>query len=144
MLSIVNECKLVVCKTEVAAGTTAIEDAAIVDMQGFESVAFIAVLGADTSSTATVALSAMAGNDAALADGVEKAAVASYTASSDTDADGKAIVLDVIKPGARYVRPKIARSTANSEILAVVAVLYGAHGIPAVAGDALASAVSVN
>lgn len=144
MLSLVNECKLVVCKSEVAAGTTAIEDATIVDMQGFESVAFIAVLGADTASTAAIGLSAIVGNDAALADGVEKEAQAAYTATSDTDADGKAIVLDVIKPGARYVRPKVTRSTANSEILAVVAVLYGAHGIPAVAGDALASAVSVN
>lgn len=144
MLSFANECKVLVCKSEVAAGTTAVEDATIVDMQGYDSVAFVAILGADTATTAEVALSAVCGNDAALSDGVEKAAKAEYTAASDTDADGKTLVLDVIRPGTRYARAKVGRATANAEVLAVLAVLYMGSGIPGEAGDALARAVSVN
>ena len=49
MLSFANECKVLVCKSGVAAGTTAISDATIVDMQGYDTVAFVAVLGADAA-----------------------------------------------------------------------------------------------
>lgn len=144
MLSFAHEAKVMICKSGVAAGVTAIEDATIVDMQGYDSVAFIAILGADTASTAGVSLSAICGNDAALADGVEKTAKAEYTAGSDTDADGKVLVLDVIRPGTRYVRAKMTRATANAEVLAIAAVLYQGNAVPGAAGDALAVAVSVN
>ena len=73
-----------------------------------------------------VTLSAVCGNDAALSDGVEKEAKAEYTATGDTDADGKALILDVIRPGTRYARAKVGRATANAEVLAVLAVLV--HG----------------
>lgn len=144
MLSVLKEAKMTLVKAEVAAGTTAVSDAAIVDMQGFSNVAFVAVLGSDNADTAVVGLSAVLGDASDLSDGSEDAAnKASYTFTSATSGDNKLLVLDVIRPSNRYVRCKINRATANSNVLALIAIQYNGDNIPTLPGDVIASALKV-
>ena len=144
MLSMLNECKISVVKGAVAAGQTEIADAAVVDMQGFENVAFLAVLGADTAATAKSTLSVLAGDKADMSDAAVKPKVAVHIASSATSDDDKVLLLDVVRPGKRYLRAKLARETANVAVSAILALQYDGDNIPVTqSADVLAAALNV-
>lgn len=144
MLSALKEAKVSVVKAEVAAGSTAVTDASIVDMQGYDNVAFYAILGTDNADTAVVGLTAVLGNKSDLSDGTEDTTnKAEYTFTSATSGDNGVLLLDVLHPAERYVRCKISRSTANTNILALLAVQYGAACIPSDLGGVIASAIKV-
>lgn len=133
---------LTVAKAEVAAASTNVTDAAVVDMKGYNAVAFVAILGADTAATAKVTLKAAVSDASSMAGAVTLDKTAEYTAQSETDADDKLLVLDVIEPGKRYVRPLIDRETANADILALLAIRYNGMGVPSEMGDVLARSVA--
>ncbi len=143
MLSMLKEAKISVVKGAVAAGKTAVSDAAIIDMQGFERVLFLAVLGDDTEATAKVTLSVIAGDKSDLSDGAEHATKATHAAESATSADGKAVALEVLKPVKRYLRPKVTRETADANLLCVLAIQFNGDNIPVSTGDVIASALVI-
>ena len=91
--SMKESAKLLVVKAGAAAAATEIADAAIVDMQGYRSAAFVCLMGSGIKATAKVALSVVQGDTADLSDGVESAALVQHTAASDGDGNGKLLVL---------------------------------------------------
>lgn len=126
-----------------AAGTGDTLNGDILDLQGFDSVLLISAVG-DCAATAVGTLKAYCGNAANLSDGAYKDTTATFTASA-SDADNKLLVLDVVRPGKRYVRADFVRATANIPVDAVIAIRYNAAALPVSQGvDVVHSALSVN
>lgn len=115
----------------------------IVDLQGYDSVMLVAILG-DCAATAVATLKAYCGDAAALGDGAYKTTTATVTADA-TSADNKLLVLDVVKPGKRYVRADLARATANIVVDGMIAIRYNAKTLPTTQPtDVVDSDISVN
>lgn len=126
-----------------AAGTADTLNGDIVDLQGYDSVCLVAILG-DVTNTAVGTLKAYCGDAAALGDGAYKTATATVTADA-TSADNKLLVLDVVKPGKRYVRADLVRATANIVVDGIIAYRYNARNIPTTQpSDVVHSNISVN
>jgi hypothetical protein len=109
-----------------AAGTTAI-NGTHVDMQGFDGVVFVCLMGTLTATQVT-ALKAQGGalaNDSDMADLVG----AATPAAADADSN-KLLILDVYRPQQRYVRPVVTRGTANAVIDGVLAFRYQGEKVP--------------
>ncbi len=118
-----------------AAGTTAI-NGTHVDMQGWDNVVFVALMGALTASQVT----SLKAQNGALANDSDQADItgAITPAAADTDSN-KALVLEVVRPLLRYVRPVVNRATANAVIDGVIAILYSGDKLPPAALDATVS-----
>ena len=109
-----------------AAGTTAV-NGTVLDMQGFESVKFIACFGALTA-TQTTSLKIQQGT---LANGSDMADLAGSGSGNLADGDGnKCIATELVRPTKRYVRCVVVRGTANAVIDAVIAVQMGGRKAP--------------
>lgn len=123
--------KLSVIAAAAAAGTTAI-DSAVLDMQGYTGVMFIALLG-DVTDTSVLTLTAKgnSANSTSSPTPVTQLATLPYTANATT-ADSKAIVLDVFDPVLRYVFVTLTRATANAAVGGIVALQYGPDQRPTV------------
>jgi hypothetical protein len=131
------------CLVANVAGTDDTLTGDILDMQGFDSVCFIAILG-DVTNLAVVTLKAMCGSASDLSGGAYKSTTATVTAT-ETTADDKLLILDVVKPGTRYVRPDLVRATANAVVDGIIAIRYNAINIPTTQGtDVVDSDISVN
>lgn len=124
-----KDTKIVVVNGAVAGGTTTVTPSAAIDMTGFESVAFIAVLG-DVVDTAVVTLKTneVASNTTTGGTAVSDA-TATFTATA-TSADNKALISEVIRPRTRYVYPTLERTIANAPVNAILAVLHGSTEHP--------------
>ena len=127
MMSFLKECKIVPVENSVAAGqaTTVGE---IVDTAGFQCACFVYKLGAVVDGAA-VTLKIYQGSDASVSDVAELsgASAAIATASSDSEQE---LVVDVIRPRERYLRPTIVTATQNVEIDCGVCILYNPDTIP--------------
>lgn len=108
-----------VCSGAVAAGQTAINGTGI-NMSGFESVIFIAKLGA-VNATGVGSLKGQASDDDGSADAYNDLA-GSAVAFGDTD-DGKLLILEVYRPKKKWVRPVVTRGTADSVVDSIIAIL---------------------
>lgn len=126
-----------------AAGTADTLTGDILDMQGYDSVVLVAILG-DVTATSVLTLKAFCGDAPALGDGAYKTATATVTADA-TSADNKLLVLDVIRPGKRYVRADLVRATANAVVDGIIAYRYNARNAPTTQpSDVVHSNISVN
>lgn len=126
-----------------AAGTTDTLNGDIVDLRDFDSACLIAVMG-DVTINAVGTLKAYCGDAAALGDGAYKAITATFTADA-TSADNKLVILDVIRPGKRYVRADFVRATANIAVESIIVIRYNARAIPTTQpADVVATGLSVN
>lgn len=115
----------------------------IIDLQGFDSICLIGILG-DVAATGVATLKAYCGDAAALGDGAYKTATATVTADA-TSADNKLLVLDIVRPGKRYVRADLVRATANIVVDGVIAIRYNAKTAPVTQpSDVVHSNISVN
>jgi len=125
--SLLNDVKVTVVSPAATAATTAIESD-ILDMSGYEGVVFIAMLG-DVSDTSVLTLAAQQ-NIANSGTGMATlAGNATFTAGA-SNADSKALVLDVYRPRERYVRAYFTRATANAVMGGIIAIQYGAAKKP--------------
>ena len=125
------------------AGTSDTLSGDIVDLQGYDSAIIIAALG-DVTNGAVVTLKAYCGDDSGLSDGAYKSNTAAVTATA-TSADNKLLVLDVVRPGKRYLRGDLVRATANAVVDGVFVIRYNSKTKPRTQGsDVVASALSVN
>jgi hypothetical protein len=127
MLNLSKDAKIVRVMNAVAAGVTA-QDTAVVDMQGFDSVCFVAELG-DVTVASVLTLTAKQNSVDSTAAATTLAAAATFTAGA-SDADDKIIVLDINKPRDRYVFASLTRTVANAVIEGVTAILYNADERP--------------
>lgn len=135
MESILKNC--LITKTSVAAVSAAsdITDGTIIDLGsptegGFDSVCFVAALGACVNGS-VVTLKAFAGDAAALGDGSYKATTATVTATATAAfADNNLLILDVVRPGKRYVRADLTRATQAAVLDSIIAIRYNAKTLP--------------
>ena len=114
----------------------------VIDMQGFESVALIAITG-DVTVASVLTLTAQAGDESDGSDAADLAAAATFTADA-TSADEKALIVDLHRPRSQFVRAKLGRATANAAVNALLAVLYNAGSKPVTADATVVASVHVN
>lgn len=133
MPALSNRVKTTLCKSAVAAGTTDVTDAAAVDMAGFESVRFIFSFGAITAGAATSVAASMLATSSPTP-GTDDIAGSKITVV-DTD-DDTIVILDIIKPLLRYVRPFVKRATQNAVLNCIIAEQYEHAGKLPITKDA--------
>jgi len=125
------------------AGTTDTLEGDILDLQDCDSVTGIAILG-NVTINAVLTLKAYTGDEDDLGDGEYETDTATVTATA-TSADNKLLVLDVIKPGKRYVRFDLVRAIANAVVDGVIGIRYNFRIIPTTQPtDVVNSNISVN
>lgn len=121
MQSFLKECKIVPVEDSVAASkaTTVGE---IVDTAGFDAACFIYKLGTVTDGAA-VTLKIYQGTDDSVSDVAEIAGASAAIAVAADDSEQQ-LVVDIIKPRERYLRPTIVTATQNAEVDWGVCILY--------------------
>lgn len=113
--------------TPVAASAVAAQTevlTSVLDMSGYDGVMFVALLG-DVTATSVLTLTAK-GNSASSTSSptpVTQIATAAFTAGA-SDADDKALVVDVFDPMLRYVFASLTRTTANAVVNGIIAIQY--------------------
>lgn len=127
MSELLSGVKITRCLNSVAAGTSD-QAGTGVDMENFEGVVFVALLGVLTASQVT-SLKAQQSSDNGSSDSWADLASTRVGPMADDD-DDQALVLDVFKPLERYVRPVVVRGTANAEIDGLIAIQYQAGKRP--------------
>ncbi len=119
--------------TPVAASAVAAQTevlTSVLDMSGFDGVMFIALMG-DVTATSVLTLTAK-GNSASSTSSptpVTQIATAAFTAGA-SDADDKALVVDVYDPMLRYAFASLTRTTANAVVNGIIAIQYTAEYKP--------------
>lgn len=120
-----KEVKPIRSSNAVAAGTSAI-NGAVVDMQGYEGVLFIAGFGAITAGAVT-SLKAQQGDQSG---GGDQADLAGTAVTVPDTASNKLAFLDVFRPTKRYVRGVVSRATQNAVLDFLIAIPYGSRKKP--------------
>ena len=119
--------------TPVAASAVAAQTevlTSVLDMSGFDGVMFIALMG-DVTATSVLTLTAK-GNTASSTSSptpVTQVATSAFTAGA-SDADDKALVVDVYDPMLRYAFASLTRTTANAVVNGIIAIQYTAEYKP--------------
>lgn len=120
--------KIIRVKNAVAAGTTAIADATVVDMAGFESCEFLVLLGTLTATT-DVDITVYGSNNVAGSPDDFTILSGATVAVADTD-DNKVVRIEVVDPEKRYLQVQMTRTTANAVVDGILAIQRGASYIP--------------
>ncbi|HEV1992417.1 MAG TPA: hypothetical protein VGR34_06095 [Candidatus Dormibacteraeota bacterium] len=107
-----------------------------VDMQGWDNVVFIYGVGALTATQVT-ALKAQNGN--AVGDGDQADITGAITPAMADGDSNRLLVLEVVRPLLRYVRPTLNRATANAVVDFGIAIQYSGDKVPPAALDATVS-----
>lgn len=141
MTSMLKNVKVTPVAASAAAAQTEVLTS-VLDMQGYDGVMFIALLG-DVTATSVLTLTAK-GNTASSTSSptpVTQVATAAFTAGA-SDADDKALVVDVYDPALRYVFASLTRTVANAVVNGIVAIQYKAEYRPTTqAATVIASAM---
>ena len=111
----------------VAAGTSD-QDGTGIDMQGWDGVMFIALLGTLSASQVT-SMKVQQSSDDGSADAYTDVE-GSDSGNLDDDDDNDQIVIDILRPEERYLRPVLLRGTGNAVIDGIVAIQYKARETP--------------
>ena len=108
-----------------AAGTTAVNGAAV-DMQGFEGVMFVALLGTLTATQVTkLQVQYSADGSTNWTNITDDAIGGTLSTGAAADADSNKIMwIDIYRPKQRYLRAVVSRGTANAVIDGVLAIQY--------------------
>ena len=112
-------------------------DSSSVDMQGFEGVLFIGIVGTVTGS-GTASLKASQSSDNSSFNDLSGVVATGAAGGSD-----KFILLDVYRPLDRYVRTTLTRAVANSIYGGTIAIQYGAHKKPTIHDAATLAAAAI-
>lgn len=130
-MNLVKNCEFYNMIVQTTAGSSDLEGAHVLDMQGFEGVAFIAICDVVTAS-GEIQLYAQYSDSTSTTDMVDDTGTCvgtTATDSSTTDYSDSLLVCDVYKPLKRYVSCHLDKSTQNSETR-VIAIKYRSHGGP--------------
>ena len=125
-MNLLHDCKVLAVENTAAAGQTEVVSD-VVDMQGYDSIAFIAKTG-DVTDTCVLTLTGKTNtaNSVSSPTPTTLTDTATFTAGA-TDADDKLLILDLHKPRDRYVFLSLTRTTADAVIECVIAILYNSH-----------------
>ena len=111
----------VVAAAAAAAQTAVVSD--VLDMQGWSGVMFIALTGDVTDgSVLTLTAKGNSANHTSSPTPVAQGA-ATFTAGA-SDADSKALMVDVYEPQLRYMFASLTRTTANAVVGGIIAIQY--------------------
>lgn len=116
----------VIDATAGAAGTTDINGDSV-DMNGYEGVMFILVLGAITANAVTSLKAQQSSDDGSVDTFADLEGTGMTIADSD---DEQVFILDIWKPQEQYVRPVVDRATQNAVVQTCLAVQYKARETP--------------
>lgn len=124
--ALTNQVKTMVVEAAAVAGTSDLTTDTV-DLQGFDSVRFIAHLGALTTTHATKLV--LYAGDAA--DGSDKVAITSGETALAADGDSNHLLIaDCVRPPHRYITAVLDRGTANAVLNGIIAELYNASSVP--------------
>lgn len=126
-LNLLRDAKIERVSDAVVAGTTLITTS-VVDTQGYNSVAFIVLLGTVTDAS-DLTLSAKT-NTVNATTGANVATSADTVALTAATSSNGMLILDVNKPRQQYAFATLARATQNAAIDGILAVLYNAQEHP--------------
>lgn len=128
-MNLSKDVKITVVAGAAAAAQTAVTSD-VLDMSGYDGVMFIALTG-DVTATSVLTLTAKANsaNSTSSPTPVTQKATDAFTAGA-SDADSKALVVDVYKPTLRYVFAELTRTTANAVVGGIIAIQYQAANKP--------------
>lgn len=128
-MNLLKNCKITVVEAAATAATTELVTD-VLDMSGYDGVMFIALTGDVTaSSVLTLTVKANSANSVSSPTPITQKATDSFTAAA-SDADSKALVVDVYKPTLRYVFASLTRTAANAVIGGIIAIQYQAKDMP--------------
>jgi hypothetical protein len=126
----------------VAAGNGDTQIGAPIDMQGWEGVLLVFIMGVITAG-ATPSVKAQQGALLNQSDATDIAA--SHINVPQATGAGQAFLVDVYRPTNRYVTPAVVRAGGqNTEILCVLAFPYGAKVLPAPVDPSVGGSVYLN
>ena len=120
-----------VVEAAASAGQTTL-DSDVVDMKGFNSVCFLALLG-DVSDGSVLTLTIQHGDESGGGDMESTTIVATFTAGA-SDADSKILAVEGFNPTKRYARARLARGTANAILGGIIAIRSNAKLMPVTQG----------
>lgn len=128
-MNLTKDTKITVVSPAAAAAQTAI-NSSVLDMQGFDGVMYIALLG-DVTATSVLTLTAKGNtaNSVSSPTPVTQKATDAFTAGA-SDADSKALVVDVFKPTLRYQFCSLTRTVADAVVGGIIAIQYQAAKKP--------------
>lgn len=126
-----------------AAAQTAVTSS-VIDMAGYDGVAFFALLG-DVAATSVLTLTAKenTANSTTTPTPTAITGGASTFTAAASDADNKVLGVDVVRPTKRYVFAVLTRTTADAVVDGILAVRYRGKSLPISNSDLLALAQSI-
>lgn len=120
----------------VAAGTTS-QTGSTIDMEGYDGVLLIALIGTLTAGQVT-SLKAQQSSDDGAADTYADLAGSNTGPMADGDSN-KLLCLDIFRPQERYIKGVIVRGTQNAVIDGLLAIRYQASKRPTVLGTTVSA-----
>lgn len=140
-MNFLYDAQFVSVENAAAAGTSTLTTD-IIDMQGFDSIAFIVKLG-DVTDTSVLTLTGLTNDTNDTVTPTTLADTVTFTAGA-SDADDKNLILDLHMPRQRYVYATLTRATANAVVNGIFAVKYNAHEKPVAIDAATIASDHVN
>lgn len=132
-----SDVKITRVSNAAAAGATDV-NCTSVDMEGFDGVLFVALLGTLTATQVTALHAQQSTDNSSFAD--LEGSEAGPLADGDSN---KCLVVDVCRPAERYVRAVVDRATANAVIDGVIAIQYRARSRATAHATSVAFSTSV-
>lgn len=123
-----------------AAQTEVVTD--VVDTQGYQSIAFIALLG-DVTDGSVLTLTGKTNDEDSTSGAETLDETATFTAGA-SDADNKLLILDLHQPRQRYVFASLTRTSANAVVDGVIAILYNGRELPEALDASVIASAFVN
>lgn len=126
-LNLLSDAKFVKCQNGAVAGTSTLT-ATTVDMAGYDSICCVVDFGTITDGS-VLTLKAQDGTDSGGSGAADISGATTGAFTGATSSNGQ-MVLDVQKPGQRYVTFVLTRATQNAVVNSFTAILYNAHSKP--------------
>lgn len=114
----------------------------IVDMMGFDSVCFVAMMG-NVLTTSVLTLRAAGATSNSSGAMALLTGTATFTAGA-TDADDNMLILDVVEPPFRYIECQLFHVTANGPFDGVLAIQYNAARVPTTQGSTVIASTTAD
>ena len=125
MISLLKDALITRVVNETAAGTSAINGTAL-DMQGFDSILVVALLGAVTDGS-VMTLSVLSNPTNSNSGGTTEVAGDPTTAAASSN---KVMAVECLRPSQRYVYANFTRSAQNAEVNGILAIQFNAKNVP--------------
>ena len=137
-----DEIKTINVSLATVAGTSTVTSS-VVDMAGYDACRFICVTGDATSGTVlTLTVKSNTANSTSSPTPVTEGS-STVTSLTTTDCDEKILIVDVIKPGGRYVFATLGRATQNCVMNTLICELYRAKAVPVTADTTVVASAKI-